>query len=173
MDDLIAKKYALAILGRKDANSFYENLQGILGAFNEPKFSLILSSNEVKKDEKFNLISSFFTKPSKEFVNFLKILSVNSRLNLIPKITAELGKQRALKAQIYSGVVHSPKPLKKDDLANLEDKLSKKFKVKIELENEISTQKGVKIALDELGFQISFSMQDLEAKLSDYILKTL
>lgn len=103
MDDLIAKKYAVAILQSGDADEFFENLNSILAAFKDDKFALILQTSEIKKDEKLDFILGFFKNPSKKFNNFLRLLAANSRLNLIPKIAAELARQRALKAQIYSG----------------------------------------------------------------------
>lgn len=173
MDNLIAKKYAQAILTRKDANEFYELLQGVVGAFSLEKMQLILGSNELKKEDKFEFIASFFQKAKPNFVNFLKLLAQNSRLALIPQIAEELRKQKALKEQIYSGVIYSNKALKKDELANLEQKLGKKFGVSIKLSNQITDTQGIKMSLDELGYELSFSMQSLKTKMSEFILKTL
>lgn len=173
MDNLIAKKYAQAILTRKDANDFYELLQGVAGAFKFEKMQLILGSNELKKEDKFEFVLSLFQKPKANFVNFLKLLAQNSRLGLIPQIAEELGKQKALKEGIYSGTIFSKKALKKDELANLEQKLGKKFGVSIKLSNQTTDTQGIKMSLDELGYELSFSMQSLKSKMSEYILKTL
>lgn len=173
MENLIAKKYAKAILTRKDANEFYELLLAIVPAFSLEKFRLILSSNELKKEDKLQFISSFFQNAKPNFINFLKLLSQNSRLNLIPQIVKELGRQKALKEQIYSGTIFSEKAINKDELASLEQKLSKKFNVSVKLNNKITNKQGIRISLDELGYELSFSMQSLKSKMSDYILKTL
>lgn len=173
MDKLIAKKYAKAILTRKDANEFYELLCSIVPAFSLEKFKLILSSNELKKEDKLKFISSFFQNAKPNFINFLRILTQNSRLNLIPQIVKELSRQKALKKQIYSGTIFSAQAIDKDKLASLEQKLSKKFNVSVKLNNKITNEQGIKIGLDELGYELSFSMQSLKSKMSDYILKTL
>lgn len=173
MDNLVAKKYAKAILTRADSNEFYELLKQITPAFKLDKFKLILSSNEIKKEEKFEFITSFFQNAKPQFVNFLKLLAQNSRLDLIPHIAEELRKQKALKEQIYSGTVFSNTAIHKDELANLEQKLSKKFGVSVKLDNQITDTQGIKMSLDELGYEISFSMQSLKSKMSEYILKTL
>ncbi|TQR61385.1 F0F1 ATP synthase subunit delta [Campylobacter troglodytis] len=173
MEDLIAKKYAKAILTRNDANEFYELMLKLVPAFSLDKFKLILNSYDIKKEEKLNIIMSFFEKTTPNFTNFIRLLAHNSRLNLIPQIVEELRKQKALKEQLYSGTVFSQDSISLDKITELEQKLSKKFNVSIKLDNQITNMQGIKISLDELGYEISFSMQGLKTKMSDYILKTL
>lgn len=173
MDNLVAKKYAKAILTRADSNEFYEALSQIAPAFSLDKFKLILGSYELKKEDKLNLIASFFQNIKPNFMNFLKLLAQNSRLDLIPQITEELRKQKALKEQIYSGTLYSNKAVKESELKKLEEKLSQKFGVSIKLNNQTTQTQGIKMNLDELGYEISFSMQNLKSKMSEYILKTL
>ncbi len=173
MDNLVAKRYAKAILAQKNADEFYELLSTLSAAFGQEKFRLILGSNELDKQKKLEFVRSLFEKPKANFVNFLQILALNSRLDLIPQIFAELKRQKALKEQIYGGVVFSQKPLDKKALAQLEKKLSDKFKVSIKLANETSEAKGIRISLDELGYELGFSMDSLKAKMSEFILKNL
>ncbi|WP_297193529.1 F0F1 ATP synthase subunit delta [uncultured Campylobacter sp.] len=173
MNDLLAKRYAKAILSRNDSDEFYEFLSSVNTAFSLPKFKEILNSYELKKDKKLELILSFFKELKPSFVNFLKILTQNSRLYLIPFVLEELRKQKALKEQIYSGIVFSKNEVDSSKLLELEKALSKKFAVNIKLTNKLSKDSGVKISLDELGYEISFSMQNLQMKMSDYILKTM
>ena len=75
MEDLIAKKYAKAILMRADANEFYEFLLAVVPAFSLDKFKLILNSYEIKKDEKLKVVMSFFQKTTPNFTNFIKLLA--------------------------------------------------------------------------------------------------
>ena len=58
-------------------------------------------------------------------------------------------------------------------MSELEKKLSTKFKVTVKLENDLSKDDGIKISLDELGYEIAFSVQNLKSKMSEYILKTI
>ena len=173
MDNLVAKRYAKAILAQKNADEFYELLSAVAPAFGQEKFRLILGSNELDKQKKLDFVRSLFDKPKANFVNFLQLLAQNSRLDLIPQILRELARQKALKEQIYQGVVFSQKLLDKKALAQLEKKLSDKFKVSIKLANETSEAKGIKISLDELGYELGFSMDSLKTKMSEFILKNL
>lgn len=173
MQTLIAKKYAKAILARDDFESFYQGLNLILQGFENEKFRLIVESCELKKSDKLELILSFFDEIKPSFKNFIKLLVQNSRLNIISDIVSELSRQKALQENVYLGIVFSPNPLQKKELDELEKSLSKKFQASIKLENQIGQDQGVKVSLQELGYELSFSMQSLENKMSDYILKTL
>lgn len=173
MNDVLAKRYAKAILNRKDFDDFFESLSAIDLAFSSSKFVDVINSFDIKKEDKLSLILSFLNNPKESIVNFLKILLHNSRLALIPDIVLELRRQKALKEQIYSGIVYSKDSIEASKLKKLEESLSKKFAVNIKLDNKTAQDSGVKISLDELGYEISFSMQTFKTKISDYILKTI
>ncbi|EEU7529971.1 ATP F0F1 synthase subunit delta, partial [Campylobacter jejuni] len=51
--------------------------------------------------------------------------------------------------------------------------LNKKFDANIKLNNKISQDDSVKIGLEELGYELSFSMKALQNKLNEYILKII
>ncbi len=173
MNDLIAKKYAKAIALRADMNEFYDNLCVLNSAFILPKFKVLIESTQVKKEKKIELLSSFFTTLNPNFKNFLKLLTQNSRLSYIPQIVKELEKERSLREKIYLGVVYTKENLSEDKLKELESKLSTKLGVKINLKNELNQESGVKIALEELGYELSFSMKELSHKMSEFILKNI
>ncbi|WP_270982914.1 F0F1 ATP synthase subunit delta [Campylobacter helveticus] len=173
MMDMVAKKYAKAIALRADAEEFYENLRLLTSAFTLSKFRIIVESAEVKKERKLELIQSFFEKLSPSFNNFLRILVENSRLSFVPQIVEELERQNAFKENIFLGVVYVSEKLDDESLRELEARLSAKFNVKVKLRMQIAQIDGVKIALEELGYELSFSMKTLQNKLSEFILKTI
>ncbi|MBZ7953886.1 F0F1 ATP synthase subunit delta [Campylobacter sp. W0018] len=173
MDNLIAKKYAKAIIERTDIEDFYHRLSVLNSAFCMPKFKDIINSSQIQKDKKLDLLNSFFEKANPNFINFLKILLKNSRLDCIPQIFKELQRQKALKENICQGVVYSKETLSDDKIKELENKLNLKLKTKIKLKNEINQKDGVKIYLEELGCEIAFSMKAFQNKISEYILKII
>lgn len=171
-NDVIAKKYAKAV-AIEDANEFYENLCRLNSAFVLPKFKILIESNQIKKEKKVELLCSFFENLSPHFKNFLKLLVENSRLSCIPQLVKELERQKSSQENAYLGVVYTKEALSETSLNELEAKLSSKFNVKIKLRNQISQNDGVKIALEELGYEISFSMEALQKKMSEFILKII
>lgn len=170
---LIAKKYIQALSSQANIDEFYSQLLLLNSAFSLPKFKIIIESNQIKKARKFELLCSFFEKPSHNFINFLKIVTENSRLVCIPEMVEELEKQRSFKENIFLGKVFSKEPLDDAILKKLESKLNAKFKVKVKLSSQISPNDAVKISLEELGYEISFSMQMLQEKMSEFVLKII
>ncbi|WP_252195531.1 F0F1 ATP synthase subunit delta [Campylobacter vulpis] len=173
MMNMVAKKYAKAIALRADAGELYENLRILASAFALAKFRILAESAGIKKEKKLELIQSFFEKFSPNFNNFLKILIENSRLSCVPHIVKELERQNAFKENIFLGVVYASEKLDEQSLKEFENKLSAKFNVKIKLSVQITQIDGIKIALEELGYELSFSMKTLQNKLSEFILKTI
>ncbi|HEC1726945.1 F0F1 ATP synthase subunit delta [Campylobacter lari] len=173
MEKVIAKTYAKAILERNDFEDFYSNLLELSSAFASNKFIDILNSYEIKQDKKLELILSLLNNPSDAFKNFINLIVDNKREMLIPEITKELSEQKASKENTFLGQVYSKEKLSEEEIKNLEEKLSLKFNAKIRLDSKISDNDSVKISLDGLGYEISFSMQSLKAKMNEYILKAI
>ncbi|BEK13546.1 TPA: F0F1 ATP synthase subunit delta [Campylobacter lari] len=173
MEKVIAKTYAKAILERNDFENFYSNLLELSSAFASNKFIDILNSYEIKQDKKLELILSLLDNPSDAFKNFINLIVDNKREMLIPEITKELSEQKASKENTFLGQVYSKEKLSEEEIKNLEEKLSLKFNAKIRLNSKISDNDSVKISLDGLGYEISFSMQSLKAKMNEYILKAI
>ena len=65
------------------------------------------------------------------------------------------------------------KEIEKSKLKELEAQISKKFSANIKLEPVIANYNGVKIDVEDLGFEISFSIDRLKNKMSEYILKPI
>lgn len=173
MKTLVAKKYAKAIALRIDKQEFYEHLCLLTSALNDVKFKILMESNQINKEKKLEFISSFFEKINPKFQNFIKLLINNSRLDCIPQITKELEREKSFQENIFLGVVYTTQALNKVQLKNLEESLSSKFNVNIKLKNESSDNDKVKISLEELGYELSFSMQTLQRKMSEFILKII
>ncbi|EJE7730812.1 F0F1 ATP synthase subunit delta, partial [Campylobacter coli] len=91
----------------------------------------------------------------------------------IPQIAKELERQKSFKENIFLETVYSKEVLSEDNIKELENRLSAKFGVKIKLQNKVGLNEGVKISLEELGYEISFSMKALQNKMSEYILKII
>ncbi|EAK0950239.1 F0F1 ATP synthase subunit delta [Campylobacter lari] len=173
MEKVIAKTYAKAILERNDFENFYSNLLELSSAFASNKFIDILNSYEIKQDKKLELILSLLDNPSDAFKNFINLIVDNKREMLIPEIIKEVSEQKASKENTFLGQVYSKEKLSEEEIKNLEEKLSLKFNAKIRLDSKISDNDSVKISLDGLGYEISFSMQSLKAKMNEYILKAI
>ncbi len=79
MTDLVAKRYVKALLIDADAKSIEKiskELGNISSAYSEVKFNEIISSSEIKSNEKVNFLLSLNEKPSNTVNNLIKLLYI-------------------------------------------------------------------------------------------------
>ena len=176
MSEAVVKKYVKAILiGVKSSEiqDFVSNLSQIAPAFQSEKFKSIISLPTLKSSEKADFIASLVKDPSSNFINFIKLLGANKRLELIPQILVEINKQQAALNNSYKGEVYGNFNFSADQMSALEDKFSKRFNANIKLDSQKSEYNGIKIELNDLGVEASFSVDRLKAQMSEHILKAI
>ncbi len=176
MSNVIAKKYVKALVNSMDEKtliSTYESLESLIPAFGNKKFNNILSSSDVSNLKKGEFIISLLKSPDEKFTNFIKLLSSNRRLNEIPTITKELSNQIAKQNNQFEGVLISNFKVDKNDIVDIETNISKKLNTTIKLENKVSDYPGIKVEVESLGVEVSFSKDRLKAQMAEHILNTL
>ena len=176
MNDLIAKKYVKALVDGRDAKSITSvsnNLNSISSAFSNDKFNSIISSPEVNDSSKVELVISLVKKADKTLTNFVKLLGEKRRLELLPFIADELNVQIAKMNNTYVGVVYTNQELSSDYVSSIESQFSKKFDVKLSLSQNVCDYDGIKVDIDGLGVEISFSKERLKAQMIDHILQAV
>ncbi len=63
--------------------------------------------------------------------------------------------------------------LSNEQLNSLEESFSKKFDAKINLVNQKSGYPGIRISLEDLGIEVSFSLERLKTQMTEHILKAI
>ena len=176
MTDLVAKRYVKALLIGADAKSIEKinkELGQIASAYGEAKFNEIISSSEIKSDDKVNFLLSLNEKPSDTVSNLIKLLGENKRLDIIPSIVEELENQLSIINNNYAGVIYTNKKLKVADVKSIETEFSKKFDVSLTLQQNVCDYDGIKVDIDGLGVEISFSKDRLRTQMIEHILKAV
>ena len=176
MNDLVAKRYVKALIDSRDIqtiNNISYNLNIISSAFGDEKFISIISSPEVADNAKVDLIISLVDSTDGIFKNFIKLLGEKRRLSLLPIIAKELNTQIAKMNNNYIGVVYTNQVLSNDYVSSIEEQFSKKFNVKLSLTQNVCDYDGIKVDIDALGVEISFSKERLKSQLIDHILKAV
>ncbi len=172
----VAKKYVKALLessNNKSIKKYYNNLQVLSEAYELEKMKNIMLSPTISKEEKYKFIISLIEKSDKKFSNFIKILVENDRMNLLPAICDELRYQLSIKENKFIGHIISNSEVDEKSIKNIEKKLSSKFNSSILLENIKSDYPGIKIEIEDLGVEISFSIDRLKAQMTEHILKAI
>ncbi len=177
MNDLVAKRYVKALIDSRDIqtiNNISYNLNIISSAFGDEKFISIISSPEIADYSKVDLIISLVdTANDKTLNNFIKLLGEKRRLSLLPFIANELNTQIAKMNNSYIGVVYTNQELSSNYISSIEEQFSKKFDVKLSLSQKVCDYDGIKVDIDALGVEISFSKERLKSQLIDHILKAV
>lgn len=176
MNDLVAKRYVKALIDGRNSqvvNNISVNLNKISSAFSDEKFISIISSPEVADYAKVDLIISLVDLADETLKNFIKLLGEKRRLSLLPLIANELNVQIAKMNNNYVGVVYTNQELSNDYISSIEEQFSKKFDVKLSLSQKVCDYDGIKVDIDGLGVEISFSKERLKSQLIDHILKAV
>ncbi len=88
-------------------------------------------------------------------------------------IAKDLNIQLAKMNNNYIGVVYTNQELSSDYISSIEKQFSKKFDVKLSLSQNVCDYDGIKVDIDGLGVEISFSKDRLKSQLIDHILKAV
>ena len=176
MKELIAKKYVQALLADLDndtANKYFMQLNKISIAFQSDKLISIIKSPDVSKDKRTELFLSMLEKADDRLINFIKLLGENSRFDIIPDIVSTMKKEINQMNNSYEGVVFVKDELDSKTIKNLEKQFSKKFNTSLTLTQNVGNYDGIKVDIDGLGVEVSFSTQRLKSSLSEYILQAI
>ena len=173
----VAKKYVKALILALDASEFdraSDEFKKLASAFSIPKFNFIIDSPMIDAKSKVEFLLSLIDDSSnKKLGNFLLLLSQRQRLHLIPEISKEFEYQKAIRDAKYKGIISGNIDITPAQKSELESKFSNKFDVKVEFETIKNDFNGIKIELDDLGVEVSFSIDRLKAQMSEYILKVI
>ncbi|MGM0518651.1 MAG: F0F1 ATP synthase subunit delta [Campylobacterota bacterium] len=176
MNDLIAKRYVKALIEGKNSkaiSALSSNLTTISTAFADEKFKSIISSPEVSDSKKVELVISMASKSNEAMTNLIKLLGEKRRLSLLPNIASELASQIAKLDNRFEGVVYTNQKLSNDYVSSIEKQFSKKFDVDLSLSQNVCDYDGIKVDIDGLGVEISFSKERLKSQMIDHILKAV
>jgi F-type H+-transporting ATPase subunit delta len=177
MVELVAKRYAKALMeieAGKKIESFITALEGIASALEDPKAKEIIASPLVSSEDKVALITEALGKKADPvLVQLVKVMGEKDRLGLIPELASILKFEKKKESNSFVGQVESSNTLDEAELKSLEQALSKHSGAEIKLEQIKSDLNGVKVEVEDLGLELSFSKDRVKTALLDYIQKAL
>lgn len=177
MEELIAKRYLKAIKTSNDVKSM-KNLSLIFStlaeAFNNKKFIQIINNPDVSKDQKAEiLLTAVKIAKSKDVDNLIKLLAEHNRINIIPAIAEVMRKDLAMANKSYSGTVFSDTDITAKVVKDLSSGLGEKFDSKISLNFVKNDFNGIKVEVEDLGIEISFSKTRINNQIIEHIVKAI
>ncbi|CAM2909517.1 F0F1 ATP synthase subunit delta [Helicobacter burdigaliensis] len=176
MKELIAKRYIKAYAkgaSLEEMQALQKMLLLLGAAFEIAKFREILTapSLSVQEKEKFILEKVLDNKIDSKQANFIKILAEYGRLEILPQLCAEVASYIAMLNKEYIATLITPSAYEASMLKEFEEKFGKKLGVKLALEQRVVENAGIKLVVEDLGVEISFSKEKLVQDLKNHILK--
>lgn len=177
MEELIAKRYLKAIKQRATAQELEDMalIFSILAqAFQDKKFNQIMNNPDVSRNQKSEiLLAAVQTTGYKNVENLVRLLAQNNRISIIPALAEVMRKNIAQTKKVYKGVVYSDSAIDTKVMEDLGNGLGGRFDSKISLEFVKEDFKGIKVDVEDLGVEISFSKARINAKMIDHIIKAI
>lgn len=177
MEELIAKRYLKAIKQRSNAESM-QNIALIFSvlaeAFNNEKFNQIINNPDVSKNQKSEiLLAAVKSAGYKDVENLIKLLAEHNRINIIPAIAEVMRKDIAKTSKIYNGIVYSDSDINSKVIEDLGNGLGSRFDSKISLKFVKDNFNGIKVDVEDLGVEISFSKSRINNQMIEHIIKAI
>mgnify|MGYP002711986558 CR=1 FL=1 len=177
MEELIAKRYIKAIKQDSDIEkmkSIASIFSVLAEAFEDKKFNQIINNPDISKKEKSDiLLSAVKSAESKEVENLIRLLAEHNRISIIPSIAEVMRKDIAKTSKTYSGIVYSDSELDAKTIEELGEGLGKRFDSNISLKLVKDNFNGIKVDVEDLGVEISFSKSRINSQIIEHIAKAI
>jgi F-type H+-transporting ATPase subunit delta len=177
MEELIAKRYAKALMEVSDPKkiaSIAETLRKLAESMQTQKSAQVVGSPLVSGDEKFDLIvKPLEKKMDTNLFRLLMIMSEKGRLGLVPEMAKILDFEIKRASNSFVGTIESDSTVNAKNIKKMEEALEKYSGAKIKLEKKSGKSDGLKVKVDDLGLEISFSKARVKSDLLAYIQQAL
>jgi len=177
MNELIAKKYAKALavtFSLEELESVANVLEVLAKVLQEPAIAAVVNSPEVSKERRAEiLLGAIEQTNSSALENFIKLLVEKSRVSLLSDIADALKRYIADEKKNYRGVVYSDSEIDAKILNELAKGLGKKYGSSISLEYIKSGFDGIKVDVEDLGIEISFSKSRINKQIVAHVLQAI
>ena len=171
---MIVEKYVkalLAALNEDEIVEVYEAIARLALVAKDPKFILLVKSPLLTIDEKVEILKELAECNNPKFVNFMRILLENKRIDLLKEIYQSLYAAVSKHFNTYAGVVVGK--ISEDTLKSIEEKLSKEFDATIKLQLKEKEINGLKVYVDVLNVELSILEERIKKDLMSQILKAI
>jgi len=169
---MIVEKYTkalLSVLSKEEASEVYEALARLALASKNVKFILIVKSPLLTNEEKVKFLSEVAECNNPKFINFLRILVENKRLDSFKELHKSMLNKVSKLFNTYGGVVEGK--ISDEVVSELERKLSDKFKATIKLLKKEKEFNGVKVFVEVLNVEVDVDEDKIKRNLLNHILK--
>jgi len=171
---MIAKKYAKALfetLTPEEWEKVRDILLGVAQISRDSKFLLTMNSPLLSTEEKVRFFQQWTGNFEPKFANFVKILLINKRIELLKPIALWFNKLVAEATNRFEGIVTGN--IEPELIPQLEQKLGEQFNAQIKLTLNRQPVGGIRLFVEVLNVEVELSEQRLKENLIQSILKAI
>ncbi|WP_394994221.1 F0F1 ATP synthase subunit delta [uncultured Helicobacter sp.] len=176
MMDLVAKKYTRAILdsfSTQEIEQVITLLSALNKAFEDKSLRDFIHSPFIEKAKKEELLLGVFSECEEKFENLIRLLVRSDRISAIPGIVRTLEKKILADKKQYVAVLKIKEELDSTTLQNIAKSLSSRLNVNLDVRQERAAIDGIRLSVEDLGVEISFSKERFFTDLTNHILKAI
>ncbi|PLY13295.1 F0F1 ATP synthase subunit delta [Sulfurimonas sp. CVO] len=177
MEELIAKRYIKAIKQGLDIESIQKiaSIFSVLAeSFNNEKFNQVMNNPDISKKQKADILLLAVKSADSNIVeNLIKLLVEHNRINIIPAIAEVMRKDIAITTKNYNGIIYSDSDMDSKVIEDLGNGLGSKFDSNISLKLVKENFNGIKVDVEDLGIEISFSKSRINSQIIEHIAKAI
>lgn len=177
MENLIAKRYAMALFGIDGISlpDIINQLSAISDVIEEDGDTKeFLNSPLISNATKYEvMVAPIEPKLDTKVVSLLKLMAAKNRLILIPELKKLLAKEVMVESNRFIGTLESSEDIDKALVEKLQKKLEKFSGSEIELQVEKCDIDGIKAEVSDLGLELNFSKESAKNALLEHIQKAL
>lgn len=171
---IIAKKYTQALMDSgSDLDEALNVLKGFSLALRDKKIIDIIASPFLSKTQKEQFLLESVGQVDAKLHNFFRLLAEADRILLIPYISNELEKRLLARKKEYAAILTTKEELDSATLEKIQSALANKLGVKLSIKQKLSGAEGIKLSVEDLGIEVSFSKERFSSDLKHHILKAL
>ena len=152
----ISSRYAIALFSlKKEKDTLVESQKEVKELIriikDNPEYPLLLSSSNLKKEDRVALVEKAFASIDEDIKNFIKIVVENGRGNYLLDIFQDFSSLVNEYRNIKEGLLYSSEPLNEEQIKKITSSISSVEGCPIELKNVIDPNLigGVKVVIND------------------------
>jgi F-type H+-transporting ATPase subunit delta len=177
MEELVAKRYLKALKKVFSSDQLIELslvFSALADGFKNEKFAEFMQNPDISDDAKATfLLDAVRSVESDELNNFMRLLIEEKRVEIIPALSREMKKEIARLTNSYKGCVYSNDTVDQTTLNKLSEGIGKKIDSHVDLEFIQHDFDGIKVEIEDLGFEIDFSKSKIDAQIIEHVLQAI
>ncbi len=173
----IAKRYTDALVdgvSTDDLVNLQEIFASLADVLEDQKVKSIFFSPYMNDENRQEiLLQAVASAKSDKVNNLVKLLVEKRRMEVFGAIAESLSSMIAQQTKSYTGKVYANTAVKKATLTNFGKNIGAKLDANVNFESVKDDYNGVKVAVDGLGVEVSFSKSTVRDQMIQHILKSI